>query len=117
MDNQILKMELPTGGTAMFKLVRIGGLKTKEAAVYCSLSPLEIRRLVERGLLMPNRSTRHLLFSVEQLDNFLNNGTERERLLLKQRRQTRHGKLMSETLKAYWRRRKAAEAEGRSADE
>ena len=49
-----------------------GALKLKEAAEYLGgVSQITVRRLVERGLLKPNRATRHLLFSVAELDRFL----------------------------------------------
>ena len=48
-----------------------GALKLKQAAEYLGLSEITVRRLVERGLLKANRATRHLLFSLEELDRFL----------------------------------------------
>jgi hypothetical protein len=51
-----------------------GALKTQGAAAYLSLSPLCVRRLVKRGLIRPNRATRHLLFAVAELDRFLRDG-------------------------------------------
>jgi excisionase family DNA binding protein len=48
-----------------------GALKLKPAAKRLSLSVPTMYRLVKRGLLKPNRATRHLLFSVEELDRFL----------------------------------------------
>jgi len=48
-----------------------GALKLKPAADYLSVSPITVRRLVDRGLLKPNRATRHLLFPVSELDRFL----------------------------------------------
>jgi excisionase family DNA binding protein len=50
---------------------RVGALKLKPAAHYLSLSKPSIYRLVARGLLKPNRATRHLLFPVAELDRFL----------------------------------------------
>jgi hypothetical protein len=51
-----------------------GGLKLKDAAQYLGgLSPLTLRRLVARGLLRPNRATRHLIFAKSELDRFLAN--------------------------------------------
>jgi excisionase family DNA binding protein len=46
-------------------------VKTKEAARRLSVTPMTIRRLVDRGLLKPNRQTRHLLFPVAELERFL----------------------------------------------
>ena len=50
-------------------------LKLKPAAQYLGgLSVPTIHRLIKRGLLKPNRSTRHLLFPVEELERFLRDG-------------------------------------------
>jgi excisionase family DNA binding protein len=49
----------------------VGALKLKPAAQYLSLSKPTVYRLVVRGLLRPNRATRHLLFSIEELNRFL----------------------------------------------
>jgi len=50
-------------------------LKLKEARSYLGgLSVPTIHRLVKRGLLKPNRSTRHLLFTRAELDRFLGDG-------------------------------------------
>jgi excisionase family DNA binding protein len=46
-------------------------VKTADAAKRLSVTPKTIRSLVQRGLLKPNRSTRHLLFPIEELDRFL----------------------------------------------
>jgi hypothetical protein len=47
-------------------------LKLKPAALYLGgLSVPTMHRLIKRGLLTPNRSTRHLLFSVAELNRFL----------------------------------------------
>ncbi len=52
-----------------------GALKLQPAAEYLGgLSIATMHRLIERGLLKPNRSLRHLLFRVEELDRFLANG-------------------------------------------
>ncbi|KAF5407160.1 MAG: hypothetical protein Udaeo2_27490 [Candidatus Udaeobacter sp.] len=51
-----------------------GALKLKPAAYYLSLSKPSVYRVVARGLLKPNRATRHLLFSVAELDRFLREG-------------------------------------------
>ena len=49
-----------------------GALKLKPAANYLGgLSKPTMYRLVARGLLKPNRATRHLLFSRRELDRFL----------------------------------------------
>jgi excisionase family DNA binding protein len=49
----------------------VSAVKTGEAAKRLSVTPKTIRSLVKRGLLKPNRSTRHLLFSEEELERFL----------------------------------------------
>ena len=48
-----------------------GALKLKPAAEYLGLSKDTVKRLIHRGLLKPNRATRHLLFSIKELDRFL----------------------------------------------
>jgi excisionase family DNA binding protein len=48
-----------------------GGLKLKPAAKYLNLSVPTMYRLVKRGLLRPNRATRHLLFGYDELNRFL----------------------------------------------
>jgi excisionase family DNA binding protein len=49
-----------------------GGFKLKHAARYLDVSPMTIKRLIERGMLRPNKKLRHLLFSRAELDRFLN---------------------------------------------
>jgi Helix-turn-helix domain len=52
-----------------------GALKLREARQYLGgLSVPTMHRLIKRGLLRPNRSTRHLLFPVSELDRFLRDG-------------------------------------------
>jgi hypothetical protein len=48
-----------------------GALQLKAAAQYCSMSEISMRRCVKRGLLKPNRSLSRLLFSVKELNRFL----------------------------------------------
>ena len=49
-----------------------GALKLKEARAYLGgISVPTMHRLIDRGLLKPNRCLRHLLFPVEELDRFL----------------------------------------------
>jgi hypothetical protein len=46
----------------------VGALKLKEARQYLGgLSVPTMHRLIKRGLLVPNRALRHLLFPVEEL--------------------------------------------------
>lgn len=49
-------------------------LKLKGAAEYLGISTISVRRLIERGLINPNRALRHLLIPVVELDRFLGNG-------------------------------------------
>jgi hypothetical protein len=54
--------------------VQRGALKLRQAAQYISVSPVSMRRLIERGQITPNRALRHLLISVKELDRFLEGG-------------------------------------------
>jgi len=49
----------------------VTALKTKQAAERLSVTPKTLRSLVARGLIKPNRQTRHLLFPIVELDRFL----------------------------------------------
>jgi hypothetical protein len=52
--------------------IPVGAYKLKPAAQYIGgLSVPTMHRLIARGLLKPNRATRHLLFSKKELDRFL----------------------------------------------
>jgi len=52
-----------------------GALKQPQAREYLGgISVPTLHRLVKRGLIRPNRSTRHLLFPVVELDRFLKAG-------------------------------------------
>ena len=49
-----------------------GALKVKDAAKYLGgISTTTVRRLINRGLIQPNRALRHILIPVEELDRFL----------------------------------------------
>ncbi len=51
---------------------QVGALKIKGAAEYLGgVSAITIRRLIKRGLIKPNRSLRHVLIPVSELDRFL----------------------------------------------
>jgi Helix-turn-helix domain len=53
----------------------VGAFKLEEARGYLGgLSIPTLHRLIRRGLLHPNRSTRHLLFTKTELDRFLQDG-------------------------------------------
>jgi excisionase family DNA binding protein len=55
----------------------LGALKIKDAARYLGgVSQITVRRLIDRGLLKPNRSLRHLLIPVGELDRFLTEGQQ-----------------------------------------
>jgi hypothetical protein len=61
--------------TATAATQTVGALKLKEARQYLGgLSVPTMHRLIHRGLLRPNRSTRHLLFAIGELDRFLREG-------------------------------------------
>ena len=52
-----------------------GALKLKDAAKYLGgVSQITVRRLIERGLIKPNRALRHLLIPVSELNRFLAEG-------------------------------------------
>ena len=47
-------------------------LKLKDACKYIGgVSDITMRRLIDRGLIKPNRSLRHILIPVAELDRFL----------------------------------------------
>jgi hypothetical protein len=46
-------------------------LKLRQAANYLDVSPVSIRRLIKRGLIKPNRSLRHVIIPISELDRFL----------------------------------------------
>jgi len=53
----------------------VGALKSPDARKYLGgISVPTMHRLINRGLLRPNRATRHLLFTVAELDRFLRDG-------------------------------------------
>jgi hypothetical protein len=52
-----------------------GALKLRDACEYLGgLSVPTMHRLIGRGLIRPNRSLRHLLFPISELDRFLREG-------------------------------------------
>jgi hypothetical protein len=54
-------------------------LRMEEARVYLGgLSVMTMHSLIQRGLLRPNRTTRHLLFPREELDRLLREGMTNE---------------------------------------
>jgi excisionase family DNA binding protein len=57
------------------KSAPLGALKIKQAAEYLGgVSTTSVRRLIQRGLIKPNRSLRHLIIPVAELDRFLAGG-------------------------------------------
>jgi excisionase family DNA binding protein len=55
----------------------VGALKIKDAAAYLGgVSEITVRRLIDRGLIKPNRTIRHLLIPVSELDRFLAEGQQ-----------------------------------------
>jgi hypothetical protein len=52
-----------------------GALKLRDAAEYLGgVSQISVRRAIARGLIKPNRSFRHLLIPISELDRFLAEG-------------------------------------------
>jgi Helix-turn-helix domain len=51
---------------------QVGALKIPDACKYLGgISQISLRRLISRGLIKPNRSLRHLLIPISELDRFL----------------------------------------------
>jgi hypothetical protein len=52
-----------------------GALKLKDACAYLGgISPTSVRRLIKRKLLTPNRSLRHIIILIAELDRFIEKG-------------------------------------------
>ncbi len=50
----------------------LGALKLKDAAKYLGgISTITVRRLIDRGLIKPCRTLRHLLIPISELDRFI----------------------------------------------
>jgi excisionase family DNA binding protein len=59
------------------KTAPVGALKIKGAAKYLGgVSQITVRRLIDRGLIKPNRALRHLLIPISELDRFLAEGQQ-----------------------------------------
>ena len=58
--------------------VQRGALKLRQAADYISVAPITMRRLIARGLIKPNRATRHILVPVAELERFINTRYDNE---------------------------------------
>jgi hypothetical protein len=55
-----------------YKTAPVGALKLKDAASYIGgVSPITVRRLIKRGLIKPNRSLRHILIPLSELERFV----------------------------------------------
>ena len=54
--------------------IAVGALKARGAARFLSISLPTLRRQVRDGKLIPNRYTRHLIFSVKELNRWLEEG-------------------------------------------
>ena len=55
----------------------VAALKMREACQYLGgIHSATMRRMIERGLIVPNRKLRHLTFSIGELDRFLTEGVE-----------------------------------------
>lgn len=65
MKNSLVSLQPSEVAPAAFKL--------KPAAQYCSISTMSMRRLIERGLIKPNKALRHILISRKELDRFIAN--------------------------------------------
>jgi hypothetical protein len=62
-------------GSVATKQPLCGALKLREARAYIGgVSIPTMHRLIDRGLLRPNKSLRHLLFPISELDRFLRDG-------------------------------------------
>jgi excisionase family DNA binding protein len=66
--------EAPFIHGARLSTLQPGALKSKETCEYLRISTPTLHRLIKRGLLRPNRATRHLLFPIAELDRFLRDG-------------------------------------------
>jgi len=55
-----------------YRTAPLGALKLKDAASYIGgVSPITVRRLIKRGLIKPNRSLRHILIPISELERFV----------------------------------------------
>jgi len=53
--------------------IKPAALKLAEACEYLGgISKITLRRLIQRGLIKPNRALRHILIPVSELDKFIN---------------------------------------------
>ena len=55
----------------------VGALKIKQAAKYLGgVSPITVRREIEKGRIRPCRTLRHLLIPISELDRWLAEGQQ-----------------------------------------
>jgi predicted urease superfamily metal-dependent hydrolase len=53
----------------------VGAMKMRDACAYLGgIHPATLRRLVDRGLIRPNKMFRHLLFAVDELNRVIKEG-------------------------------------------
>jgi Helix-turn-helix domain len=66
---------MPPPTTTQRSATTAGALKSPQAREYLGgISEPTLHRLIKRGLIRPNRSTRHLIFEIRELDRFLRDG-------------------------------------------
>jgi hypothetical protein len=69
------KAPKPGVATDSDRPVAIGALKLRDACAYLGgIHPATMRRLIERGMIRPNKTFRHLLFSVDELNKVIEEG-------------------------------------------
>jgi helix-turn-helix protein len=75
-NSQPISMSTQTNPSAITRTEGpVGALKSPDARKYLGgISVPTMQRLIQRGLLKPNRSLRHLLFPIAELDRFLRDG-------------------------------------------
>jgi hypothetical protein len=70
-----IPLQAEGANSALTSAAPTGALKLQQARQYLGgLSVPTMHRLCKRGLLRPNRATRHLLFPLVELDRFLREG-------------------------------------------
>jgi len=77
LNTEATKQQCTSAEDAKPPTVKQGALKLKDACEYLGgISASSVRRLIERGLLVPNRALRHHLFPIAELDRFLAGGQQ-----------------------------------------
>jgi Helix-turn-helix domain len=73
----VSRQQCTTGDTYQPAVVKQGTLKLIAACEYLGgISVTSLRRLIKRGLVRPNRSLRHILIPIGELDRFLREGEQ-----------------------------------------